>query len=346
MTAYFIAFALPLVLYPLRKRSRILYVFLLAGAWALFAGLRNGIGGNDYYVYQDFYGSISGAKVGLAYYFEPLFLALAIGTKAIGLSYHGFLCVVALLGTLPAVYVIDRRCEESALGLYVYGMEWMLYASFVILRQSIALGIAYLALDALFDRKRLRFLCLAVLAGLFHNSAFVLLPLVFFTGELNPRTRSALLFATAALFLLLEGGAAFGLYAGAQGIAARLLKFIGWGAYERLNPLNVLEILLFWFLIARYAGDSKPLERNLYLLYTCVALLAVGHAVIIRFGYYYELALAFLFPQIAYSKKASALERFLLVGFIAAYFLAKTFRWLALNGGDLGGFLPYRTILF
>jgi hypothetical protein len=346
MTAYFIAFALPLVLYPLRKRSRVLYVFLLAGAWALFAGLRSGIGGNDYYAYQDFYASISGFRIGQAASFEPLFCLLGISLKAIGLSYHGFLCVVALLGILPAVYVIDRRCEEPALGLYVYGMEWMLYASFVILREGIALGIAFLAFDALYDRKRLRFLCLAVLAGLFHSSAFVLLPLVFFTGELKPRTRSALLFATAALFLLLEGGAYLGLYSGAQGITARLLRYIGWGAYERLNPLNVVEILLFWFLIARYASDSKPFERNLYFLYTCVALLAVGHAVIIRFGYYYELALAFLFPQIAYSKKVSTLERFLLVGFIAAYFLAKTFRWLSLNGFYLGGFLPYRTILF
>jgi hypothetical protein len=55
MIPYLVAFALPIILFPLRKKSRIGYVFLLSAAWSLFAGLRLDIGGKDYFAYRDFF---------------------------------------------------------------------------------------------------------------------------------------------------------------------------------------------------------------------------------------------------------------------------------------------------
>ena len=94
----------------------------------------------------------------------------------------------------------------------------------------------------------------------------------------------------------------------------------------------------------RYASGAPALERNLYFLYSCVAMLSIGYSVLIRFGYFYEIGLAFLLPRIASSPRASRWERFFLPAGIIAYALAKLVRWLLLNGGGNGGFLPYRTI--
>ncbi|MCE1196930.1 EpsG family protein, partial [bacterium] len=102
MAAYLLAFVAPLALFPLRKRSRTAYVFILAGLWSVFAGLRFDIGGKDYFVYRDAYASIAGFNE-IAVRFEPLFRLLMQFCSGLGMSYHGFLLIVAILGILPAV---------------------------------------------------------------------------------------------------------------------------------------------------------------------------------------------------------------------------------------------------
>lgn len=344
MIPYLVAFSLPVLLYPLRKRSRTAYVFLLASLWAIFAGIRVDIGGWDYDNYYDFYESIRGFSIGKAAYFEPLFCLLGVVAKAAGLNFHGFLCLVGVLGILPAVYVLEKRCAEPALPIFYYGIAWMLYGSFVILRQGLALGLAFMALDALMDKRRWTFAVFTLVAGFFHNSAFVLLPVVLLDGELKPWLRNLLFIFAALAFVIIEGGSQILDYAHAGGIVGRLLKFFVGSGLEPLNPLNILEILGFWFLIFRYGMDGPPVERNLYFLYACVALFSLRHAVAIRFGRYFELGLAFLLPRIAASPRASQMERILLSAGIMAYAFAKVARWLILNGGGNGGFLPYRTI--
>lgn len=322
-------------------------MFVLAGLWAVFAGLRNGIGGGDYFAYRDFYESISGTKAGMATYFEPGFRWLAAGVKAVGIPYHGFLGIVALLGILPAVYVIDRRIEKpeyAAFALFIYGIEWMFYNSFVVLREGIALGLAFLALDSLLDGQKLRFVLICLAAACFHISALVMLPLVFMNRELKSWVLKLILALAILAFAGLEGGAYVFNYGAATGIAGRLLKFWNGNNYEFLNPLNAIEICAFIWLIWHYAGDSDALERNMYFIYGCIAIMSVAHSVIIRFGYYYEIALALLLPRAAASKRAGIAERSLMVIGLTAYFLAKMARWLIKNSDD--GFLPYRTILF
>ncbi len=347
MTPYFIAFALPLLLYPLRKKSQTAYVFVLAGLWAVFAGLRDGIGGGDYFAYQNFYQSIRGRAIGSAYYFEPGFRWLAVAVKAAGVSYHGFLAVVALLGILPAVFVIDKRIEKpeyAAFALFIYGIEWMFYNSFVVLREGIALGLAFLALDSLLDGRKFKFVLICLAAACFHISAFVMMPLVFMNRELKSWALKLILALAILVIAGLEGGAYIFDYEAATGIVGRLLKFWDGNNYEFLNPLNAIEISAFIWLIWNYAGDSDALERNMYFIYGCIAIMSVAHSVIIRFGYYYEIALAFLLPRAAASKRAGIAERSLIVIGLTAYFLAKMARWLIKNSDD--GFLPYRTILF
>ena len=60
MIPYILAFALPVALFPLRSKSRVSYVFTLAAAWSIFAGIRLDIGGGDYFAYRDFYLSLKG----------------------------------------------------------------------------------------------------------------------------------------------------------------------------------------------------------------------------------------------------------------------------------------------
>ncbi|HWP69325.1 MAG TPA: EpsG family protein, partial [Rectinemataceae bacterium] len=188
MAAYLLAFIAPLLLLPLRKKSSTAYVFVLAGLWSVFAGLRLDIGGNDYFAYRDAYISTAGFN-DIAARFEPFFRLLMQFSRGLGMPYHGFLLIVAILGILPAVYVVERRSGDSPIGLYVYGIEFMLYGSFVILRQGIAIGIAFLIIDAVMDRKPVKALIFSILAAGFHYSGLILLLYPLLSKEFSPRLR-------------------------------------------------------------------------------------------------------------------------------------------------------------
>jgi hypothetical protein len=346
MIPYLAAFSLPVLLYPIRRYSRMAYVFLLAGLWAMFAGLRNGIGGGDFYAYQQIYAGIVGFYLQAGKAFEPLFSLLCIAAKAAGIPYNGLLSIVALLIALPSAYVIDRRSEESALALFVFGIEWFLYVSFVVLRQGLAVGFSFLAIDFLLDKRWRGAVIAAAIAIGFHYSAIMLVPLFFCTGRLRNRTRLIFFLVAAAIFGVFELTSSRMAWRDAtQGLFNRFLTYVSGGKVEPLNLLNYLEIGAVWLLIERYAEDAHPLLKNGYFVYSCCALAAMRQAIVIRFAWYPELALALLIPAICEARRVSRGARILLYGGLTAYFLAKTCRWLLLNGGGLGGFLPYSWIL-
>lgn len=351
MGAYLLAFVLPVALFPLRSRSRTAFVFALAGAWALFAGLRVEIGGKDYFAYSAFYDSLRGflgADSAKYRNWEPLFRLLAQGAKGMGLSWHGFLTLVALLGTLPAVYVIDRHSKDSPLGLFVYGVEFMLYGSFVVLRAGIAIGIGFLVVDYSRQGKFLGAAALALLAAGFHYSGLVLLLYLPFSLELSPRLRS-LGWATAGILGLVLALLAIYKIQVPGRLAWRLLHYVQRIGRSTLNPLNILEILGVAWLIGRYAKGSAPVLRNGFFLFMVLSLFATLEAIFVRLGSFFRLCLPLLYPMIARAEPEGRLERSLGAAWVQSaiflYYLAKISRWLLLNAGGHGGFLPYRWVL-
>lgn len=349
MAAYLLAFVAPLALFPLRKRSRTAYVFILAGLWSVFAGLRLDIGGYDYLAYRDAYASTAGFNE-IAARFEPLFRLLMQISHGLGLPYHGFLLIVAILGILPAAYVVERRSGDSPIGLYVYGIEFMLSGSFIFLRQGIAIGIAFLVMDAVMDRRPTKALVFSILAAGFHYSALILLLYLLLSKELSPRARSAL-FALAAV-----AGATFFIVASAGlgsivsiGFVNQLVAYIYGGGGMQINPLNFIEVSILFFLIYRYAWNAAPVLKNAFLVFVIFTIYGTIEAVFIRFGSYFKIAVVLLLPLVVTGaapekQRRHRFETNLLQLGIFCYYLAKITRWLILNLNDVAVFLPYRTI--
>ena len=349
MAAYLLAFIAPLALFPLRKKSRTAYVFILVGLWSLFAGLRLDIGGRDYIIYMNDYERVSGLATTPSR-FEPLFRLLMQFCSGLGMSYHGFLLIVAILGILPAVYVIERRSGDSPIGLYVYGIEFMLYGSFVILRQGIAVGIAFLVIDAVMDRKPVKAMVFSVLAAGFHYSGLMLLLYPLLSNEFSPRLRSALFALAAAAGAAFFIAASYGLGSMIHvGFVARFFDFIAGEGRMQINPLNFLEVGILFFLMYRYAWDAAPVLGNAFLVFLVFTLYGTIEAVFIRFGSYFKIAVVLLLPLVVSGalserKVRGRFETQLLQAGVFCYYLAKITRWLILNLNDVAVFLPYRTI--
>ena len=350
MAAYLLAFIAPVALYPLGKKNRTAYVLILAALWSLFAGLRLDIGGRDYLIYMNDYERVSSFATTPSR-FEPLFRLLMQSCRGLGMSYHGFLLIVAILGILPAVYVIERRSGGTPIGLYVYGIEFMLYGSFVILRQGIAVGIAFLVVDAVMDRKPVKAMVFSLLAAGFHYSGLILLLYPLLSNEFSPRLRSALFALAAAIGAAFFIAASYGLGPKIPiGFVARFFDFITGGDRMQINPLNFLEVGILFYLIYRYAWDAAPVLGNAFNVFLVFTLYGTIEAVFIRFGSYFKIVVPLLlalvvggaFPQ---RKVRGRFETQLLQAGIFCYYLAKITRWLILNLNDIAVFLPYRTIL-
>lgn len=338
MAPYVLAFSLPLLLFPLRKLNRYAYVFALALAWSLFAGLRLGIGGNDYFAYEIFYSTPQ--------YYEPFFRILGRIANAAGMGFHGLLSLVALLIALPSAYVIDKRSGGDPVALLIFGTEWFLYGSFVILRQGIAMGLAFLAYDALEERRYPAFIGFALAAVGFHYSALVLLALSLFVGELGPKRRWLLLGGSFVILLALEGMISAGIQLSSPNILLqRLIVYFIPHSAERLNMLNIAEIAAWFILINRYLAQKEALGRNAYFIYVCFAVLALQDAIFIRFGWYFEIAIVLLLPAILREAWKRRYEGQIVSLGLFLYYAAKIARWLLTNADGLGGFLPYRWIL-
>ncbi|MHB9153809.1 MAG: EpsG family protein [Spirochaetales bacterium] len=350
MAAYLLAFIAPLLLLPLRKKSSTAYVFVLAGLWSVFAGLRLDIGGKDYFTYRDAYASIASGSIGIGARFEPLFQLLMQFFHGLGMPYHGFLLIVAILGILPAVYVVERRSGDSPIGLYVYGIEFMLYGSFVILRQGIAIGIAFLVIDAVMDRKPVKALIFSILAAGFHYSGLILLLYPLFSKEFSPRLRNAV-FAVAA-----AAGATL-LVVALSSLSSLIwtsftdpfIHYIAGGGGMRINPLNFIEVITLFYLMYRYAWDAAPVLKNAFLMLLIFTLYGTIEAIFVRFGSYFKIAVVLLLPLAVTGAAPEKQNRhrfetnILQLG-IFCYYLAKITRWLILNLNDIAVFLPYRTI--
>jgi hypothetical protein len=323
---------------------------LVSLVWALFAGLRMDIGGGDYFSYRQFYQSLAGFKGVAASGWEPLFRYLAGFASLVGLSYHGFLSVVALLGIVPAVYVIDRRAGDSPMALFVYGIEFMYYGSFVILRQGVAIGLAFLVLDAMMDRKPFRALAYCALAVGFHYSALALLFFVLFSSRMHPRLRTVLYsmaaLCGAGLIIMAYGGTLPRQYY----LLDRLVHYFAGGYAERVNPLNFVELLLVAFVFRRYVRNADPIVDNAFFFTIIFMNLGMVSSIIVRIASYFKIVVPIILGAAVTSDTqpgfmARHFGKAWLELAIFLYYFAKIFRWLLLNAGGPGGFLPYRTIL-
>jgi hypothetical protein len=152
--------------------------FLMAslGAMFLVVALRAPTVGTDTLGYRQQYLShyVRSDELGFSKLME-----LATAT---GLGFQGFLAVVALI-TFGALYVI---CRTFALAPFLSVMLILGTGLFAMsmsgLRQTLAASVFLLAIVALDGGRRWLFVALVLLASTFHNSAIVLLPIVFMSS--------------------------------------------------------------------------------------------------------------------------------------------------------------------
>ena len=169
-----------------------------------------------------------------------------------------------LLGVTTAVYYgsiyifllkYAKNVPLAAMLLFVYAV---LYDVASVMRQCIALAVILFAIDFLIEKKPLRYFALIALAMLFHNSAFIMVPIYFLPRINFTKHRDIMLWFGCSLGVLLVLGFGMG----------ELLKLFPYYSHYftdsvygkggiRFASVIFFTIRIFTVLIIYYAGGFK-----------------------------------------------------------------------------------------
>lgn len=99
--------------------------------------------------------------------------------KTIGFSTQDYLMFYALITTFCYVRFVRKYSDNFPLGVFLMFTTGFYTFAFAAIKQCMATAICLVALDALFEKKRLKYILLVALASLFHPYAIIYFLLLF-----------------------------------------------------------------------------------------------------------------------------------------------------------------------
>jgi hypothetical protein len=333
---YFIFLAILAIQYefiPFKNNYLIVTVILLL---ALFAGLRGINVSRDYYNYRYIFDTvydITGDGLSSLTVFEPGFIAIIIFFRAI-FEYNYVIIIMlfyAFSSLLLKIYAINRLSINPYLTILFYFSYYFLVHEMTQIRIGLASGIFLISLIPFLKGKRITFICLILIATLFHYSAiFYLLLLLFNTTKFNkgPYFFALLLSIVLAIVKL----PLLGLLGNfdPSNISGKLNSYIefaenGGATINVFNSLNICNILCCVYLMLFVSKETFVNDNKLVLFLKCnilsiflLSFLAGVPTVSLRFSQLFGVAQIFLFPYlIRYlpAKKFNILILVLIAGF-------------------------------
>ena len=259
-----------------------------------------------------------------------------IFNKVVGIfstNHQVFLFICALISVAPIAYVIYKHSYNLFLSVIVFMGLPTFVVEFSTLRQAIAMSITFLALHFVIEHKPWIFVILILLASTFHGSAILCLlcyPVFYYRN-----TRKSIIvniFILAAIFVLRKP-----LY--------YAFCMIAYGSVTT-DDAGAINLLIFFVAIYLFCAlfmdiDNKMSNGFLNLFwFSCVfQIISNVFMEVTRQGYYFNLALIILLPEVFKDMKRSTkpwvryLSMTLLVLFFIAfgYFELATTEWSVSN---------------
>lgn len=177
-------------------------VDLVSGLLVIFIGLRHEVGA-DWLGYLHYIEAMQDAPFRVLFTLdEPGYLFL----NWLGANVWGDIYTVNVLSAAMLVWglvVFSKHSPRPMLVILLAYPYLLIVVGMGYTRQSAAIGLIMLAMSALFQKKLLNYICLVVLAGLFHKTAVIMLPFAFFILQRH-KIRYGLLMSVVLLLLLLN----------------------------------------------------------------------------------------------------------------------------------------------
>ena len=135
------------------------------------------------------------------YSMESGFVVLCWIVGKLGFSFHGFLVIYAIICLSSVGVFIYRYCKDIPMAFIVFLTFGAFVTFFGILRQSLGLAILLFAIPYLKKRNLVKFLILIFIAGLFHSTMWLGVPL-YFISKINVTKKTYILGILGSFFIV------------------------------------------------------------------------------------------------------------------------------------------------
>ncbi|MGL5124098.1 MAG: EpsG family protein, partial [Fusobacteriaceae bacterium] len=127
----------------------------------LFGGLRKGIGGYDYYVYEYFYNLPKNQN---PYFYEIAFVKLRNFFKILSFDYNHFLMFLSFLFIFTLYYLFITYSKHSTLCLLIYVSLFYFWQNFTILRNFIGIILFWIGIKYILENNYIKYMILCIVA--------------------------------------------------------------------------------------------------------------------------------------------------------------------------------------
>ena len=351
MIIYWILFALPGIFYVTERRfsASVNQMFWVATAavFAFFIGFRHEVGCDWYgyystyealasYTYSELFTSSGLISRGLAFY------VLSHITSQTSFGFYGFNFVCGIFLCWGLFYFCSRQ-PYPWLACLIAVPYLVIVVSMGYVRQSIAIGFLFFALNQLAQERHWRYSVLIVSGALFHTSLALLFPLVLIS--LYKKNRS--FFVIVLVLILFSSIYAFNMYGDIWNIyfSSDLSRYVSKGALPRALLNAIPAVILLFISFQRRSIICEPVWLVLAVLSILfVVIVQIGASGFDRLALYLLPIQLYAWPKIIELVNVPILKR-LIACFVIMLYGGYQYIWL--NFSDHAGcWMPYLSILF
>ncbi|MGI9527091.1 MAG: EpsG family protein [Weeksellaceae bacterium] len=345
MFPYLIIFLIAAILfYSLpQKRSGLVTVYLMV--FIGLVGFRDMIGGFDVYIYSEVYEVLIGKDLFTYPYFEKGYLVYYYILQLISERREFMFFVTAVIMTLLHFKSIKKHSPHLGMSLFIYFCKFFLF-SFVYLRQGLAMGIIWLSISFLINKKYWYVALFATLAFMFHKSSMIFIPFLFIAHR---KFNNLQLGFIAFLIIFISLTPLGDMLLGFIGDVSESQKFSAYASRSGgVNIFYLLEggigiYLAILFQKYFYHNRNTTVIFNGFFMYSLTILAGLTNATFIRFSWYYFIFVVLALPYIYYFYRYQNYAfKPLFKNLLFIYYAMVFFRLLILYDG--GDFMPYKSI--
>ena len=237
---------------------------------------------------------------------------------------------------------IRTYSKYAILSLIIYYSTLYFQLDFIAIRQGIAVMIFFYSIKFIYEKNKIKYFTFIFIAGLFHTTAFLLLPLYYFLGRSYSTAKICVVFFVSNLLYLLNirwlTGTLTLLIPQLSGIISFKMEQYSLDSARSISFGFFINIILFILFMIRkkYLLKNKYFNIffNIFLLYIVVYLVFFELLVISnRFRLYFSISQVILLPMVVYSFKKISNKIYIYIYVIMFSFMSSRFIYLEQIGG-------------
>ena len=362
---FFSVFALILNNILTKENEKMIIEIVILIILCLISGTRYKLGGTDYFIYEKMFdvvptlGDFNFDTVhGIYGTFgaEKGYLYLNSIVKSLGFNFYGFTLLHSMFFYFSLYKGLKKYTNNFNLLIIVFLYKMFFYNTFISLRQSITIGIFFLAMHYIQEKKIVKYFMMCFIATLFHKGALILF-FIYFINKIQ-LTKKILIkiniffIPTIVLsvinFPILKYFNFIVTFLSDPTLADKTSRLVNEGYSSSIGIFHTLEYFFVMFLVIHFFEQITSLDKNAeFILKLFVILLPLftlfrGYEILTRFKDYFILTYPIILGYLCLidEKRMRTILQFGIVSICLLGFI----RYLVLFDG--GALMPYSSYLF